>query len=103
VNKPKPTTRCRACKKRYENHIDRRCPDGSGIFVSRSLKRSSASFSESEVLWMDTVLHMLLRGGTPAPTMARSPECKTIAAKLAVMKSGIERNKYLVAHAREAK
>lgn len=91
---PRPATPCRRCGRGYADHeANRRCPDGSGrTWLGKQHKGASQSFSEDEVVWLDTVLKTLQRRGDTKQLATRA-EIGTIARKVTVMKAACQRRK----------
>jgi len=82
------------CGERFGDHVDRLCPDGSGLkfLHAQSPKRASSSWSGEAVTLGIAIMDTLLRGGD-ARDLVRRPAAAQIVGYLKHMHASIERRK----------
>lgn len=94
----RPGTICIRCGKRFDEHLEGWCADGSGCkfkTVGRSAgarPQAGASFNEAEITALHTVLTGLL-SKKDLRFVARSKPFASVADKVVVMRRAIERQK----------
>jgi hypothetical protein len=92
---PRPASKCLRCRQPYRFHSGngqestRHCPSRDGSFFRRSIQHpgASQSFTEREVMVLDQVTRVLLRGGDLRGLAERHTETlESLARKAAGMK-----------------